>query len=265
MCHVSLPGGGSLSLELDLTDQLSRVWYYWGYKHYEWSTVSLWSRLLNKATTVFDVGANIGLYTLMAAARLHGRGEVHSFEPNPTVFRWLLRNTHRNGFTNAHLISVAACDFDGEANFYLPQNGAWTNGSMIEGFTEQLQTLSIEARRLDTYCSKAGVRRIDLIKIDAEGAELRVLKGMGSLLQEWKPDIICEVLGGYEASLNEFFRGIPYRKFLITQDGLQETSTLRPDQKFRDYYLSCAPDWPASFEGLALRKADHSAYARASL
>ena len=202
----------------------------------------MWSHLLSNAISVFDVGANIGFYTLMAAARLNGRGEVHAFEPNPKVFRWLVRNGQLNGFINAHLVGIAACDFDGEANFYLPRDGAWTNGSIIEGFTEQLEPLSMQTSRIDTYCSKARVRRIDLIKIDAEGAELKILKGMGSLLQEWKPDVICEVLEGYAASLNEFFRGMPYRKFLITQDGLQETCTLHPHQQFRDYYLSCAPD-----------------------
>lgn len=242
MCQVSLPGGGSLSLELDLTDQLSREWYYWGYKHYEQSTVSVWSHLLSNAVSVFDVGANIGFYTLSAAARLIGRGEVHAFEPNPKVFRWLARNAQLNGFMNVHLVGTAVCDFDGEANFYLPRNGAWTNGSMIEGFTEQLEPSTMETSRIDTYCSKAGVRQIDLIKIDAEGAELKVLKGMGSLLQEWQPDIICEVLEGYAGSLDKFFRGTPYRKFLITQEGLQESSTLRPHQQFRDYYISCAPD-----------------------
>jgi FkbM family methyltransferase len=242
ICQVSLPGGGSLWLELDLSDPLSREWYYWGYKHYERSVVSVWSHLLSDAISVFDVGANIGFYTLLAAARLSGRGEVHAFEPNPRVFSHLARNAQHNSLMNLHLVGTAVCDFDGEASFYLPRNGAWANGSMIEGFTEQLEPLSLKTSHIDTYCSKAGIRRIDLIKIDAEGAELKVLKGMGSLLQNWKPDVICEVLEGYAASLNEFFRGTPYRKFLITQNGLQESSSLRPHQQFRDYYLSCEPD-----------------------
>jgi hypothetical protein len=85
-CHVRTPGGGLLSLELDLTDDLSRKLYYFGYRHYERSIVLLWSRLLANVTTVFDVGANIGLYTMAAAMRLAGRGAVYSFEPNSEVF-----------------------------------------------------------------------------------------------------------------------------------------------------------------------------------
>ena len=84
-----MPGGRQLSLELDLTDELSRSWYYFGYDDYERSTIALWAQLVDRARTVFDVGANIGLYTLLAAARLQGRGAVHAFEPNNEVFAWL--------------------------------------------------------------------------------------------------------------------------------------------------------------------------------
>jgi hypothetical protein len=76
--------------------------------------------------------------------------------------------------------------------------------------------------RFDTYCARFQIGKVDLIKVDVEGAELRILRGMGELLQRWKPHIICEVLEGYSAALNEFFAGTPY-------------------PKHRDYYLSCAP------------------------
>ena len=104
-CSVRMPSGGELSLKLDLHDELSRRWYYWDYTDYERSTVQLWGRLLENASTVFDVGANIGLYTMWAAARLQGRGTVHSFEPNAEVFSWLSHNVELNCFTHAHVLS----------------------------------------------------------------------------------------------------------------------------------------------------------------
>ena len=236
-----MPGGGRLSLELDLTDELSRNWYYWGYSDYERGTVLLWAHLLNNVTTVFDIGANIGIYTLVAAARLQGHGAVHAFEPNPDVFPWLARNADRNCFAHARLVQLALSDFDGEAKFFLPKNGAWTNGSLIEGFADQASSQVIETMRFDTYCSKFGIEKVDLIKIDVEGAELKVLNGMGGLLEKWKPDIICEVLEGYTMPLNAFFDGTSYRKYIITPDGLQEMNVFRADPRFRDYYLTCAP------------------------
>jgi FkbM family methyltransferase len=190
---------------------------------------------------VFDIGANIGLYTLLAAAHLRNRGTVHAFEPNPDVFFSLARSIYRNSFTHAHIAQLGLSDSDGETSFFLPRDRAWTTGSLVEGFTDQDASLVIETMRLDTYCARFHIGKVDLIKVDVEGAELRVLRGMGELLQRWKPHIVCEVLEGYSAPLNEFFAGTPYRKFLITPDGLQETDELRPSPKHRDYYLSCAP------------------------
>jgi FkbM family methyltransferase len=240
-CSVKLPGGGHLRLELDIHDDLSRRWYYWGYTNYEQSTVRLWTRLLESAKTVFDVGANVGLYTLLAAERLRGRGLVHAFEPNPSVFTWLVRNAHLNSLDSVRATQFALSDSDGEAAFFLPKNNAWTNGSLIEGFTVQTEAVRVKTRRLDTYCADLDVSAIDLIKIDVEGAELKVLAGMGDLLEKLKPDLICEVLDRYAGSLNEFFGKLPYRKFLITAQGLKEVGVLVPHHQFRDYYLSCAP------------------------
>ena len=227
-----MPGGRQLSLELDLTDELSRSWYYFGYDDYERSTIALWAQLVDRARTVFDVGANIGLYTLLAAARLQGRGAVHAFEPNNEVFAWLTRNAERNRLDNAHLSQIALSNLDGQASFFIPKNRAWTNGSLIEGFTDRADTVGIETMRVDTYCQKHGIGNVDLIKIDVEGAELKVLSGMGELLHKWKPDLICEVLPDYVGPLNNFFANTPYRKFLITPDCLQERSELRADSEF---------------------------------
>jgi Methyltransferase FkbM domain len=100
--------------------------------------------------------------------------------------------------------------------------------------------ITIDVMRFDTYCAKFGINKIDLIKMDVKGAELKVLKGMGHLLLNWRPDIICEVLDGYAGPLNEFFEATPYRKFLIAEDGsLLETKIFRPHSHLRDYYLTC--------------------------
>jgi hypothetical protein len=80
-----------------------------------------------------------------------------------------------------------------------------------------------------------------LLKIDAEGAEASVLRGMGPLIDVWRPDIICEVLPPFEKDLDRFFSGKPYRKFLIADNSPQETDRLKAHPQFRDYYLSTAP------------------------
>lgn len=230
-----------LKLELNLQDDLSRMWYYWGYAGYERETKRVFHELLKHKTVVFDVGANIGYYSLLAASMLEGRGEVHAFEPWTDVFFWLQRNAQLNGFHCLYLNQMALCDVDGEERLWLPSNWAWSNASLVRGFTEQRQSAVVPAIRFDTYCITRKVRHVDLIKIDVEGAELRVLRGMGRLLDEWLPDIILEVLEPYEHELNSFFADKPYRKFLITDNGLEEVDRLMAHPRFRNFYLSCSP------------------------
>jgi hypothetical protein len=121
---------------------------------------------------------------------------------------------------------------------------AWTNASLIAGFTTQNTSIDVPAIRLETYCERHDVQSVDLVKIDVEGAEIKVLQGMRSLLERWQPDIICEVLEPYQDQINAFFHKKPYRKFLIAPEGLIEVDTIRAHPQFRDYYLSCQP--PAS-------------------
>jgi FkbM family methyltransferase len=239
-CSLDVPGGGRMVLELDLSDDASRSWYYWGFTHYEEGTTALWSELLKHARTVFEVGANIGRYTFLAATSLRDRGKIHSFEPNPEVFGWLSGNLKRNQIANVRPNQIALSDIDGKATFHLPKNREWCVGSLIEGFASQTEPITIDVMRFDTYCAKFSVVKVDLIKIDVEGAELNVLKGMGRLLMDWKPDIICEVLDGYKQPLAEFFEATPYRKFLIAEDGsLHAAKTFIPHPHLRDYYLTC--------------------------
>jgi len=240
-CVTPLPSGRTVKLRLDLRDDLSRRWYYWGYSGYEQATVRFFWKLLQSKCCVFDIGANIGYYTLLAASVLEGRGEVHAFEPSPGVIEWLSANVRLNSFQCVSVNQAAVAEADGEMPLFLPSDGAGTNASLVENFTRQDTFVMAKTIRLDSYCAKNVTRPIDLIKVDAEGAEISVLRGSGTLLDQWMPDIICEVLPPFENELDQFFSDLHYRKFLITDNGLQEKRRLEAHHEFRDYYLSRAP------------------------
>jgi FkbM family methyltransferase len=227
----------------DPQDDLSRQWYFWGYSGYEPATTSLLRTLLQHRSCVLDIGANIGYYTLLAASLIEGRGQVHAFEPSPHIFLSLRENANCNNFTCLRLSQVAVSDRDGLQVLFIPLDpNIRTNASLVEGFVEHARSVNVPSTRLDTYCSTHQIEHVDLIRIDVEGAEVPALRGMGVLLQRWLPDIVCEVLQGYEEEMDRFFASTPYRKFLITDHGLVEMSRIRADPVYRDYYLSCSPD-----------------------
>jgi len=241
--HVPIKNGSSASVHLKLVlhDMLAQSWYFGGYNLYEPAVVRLLRRLLNERKYFFDIGANIGYYTFLAAALLEGRGQVHSFEPWDTLYKQLEYNATQNNFSCLHLNQQAVSDRNGVANLFLPSEGHWTNASLIEGFWDQIGTQQVDVVRFDTYCDKHMIEKVDLVKIDVEGGELGVLKGMGTYLEKNQPDLILEVLKGYCEDLDTFLADIPYRKYLITDSGLEETESLEAHPRFRDYYLSCFP------------------------
>jgi len=234
-------GSARLRLELCLQDELSRNWYFWGYAGFEPGMTRLFRALLKSRRCIFDIGANVGYYALLAASALNGRGAVHAFEPSPFVFKTLARNAQLNHLGGLHLNQVALADTDGYGDLFVPSVGGDTNASLIPDFTTLNHPIRVPLVRFDTYCKTHDIQHVDLVKIDVEGAELSVLQGMGGLIEAWYPDIIVEVLKPSADALEGFFSKTTYRKFLITNNGLHEMDRISADPVYRDVYLSVAP------------------------
>jgi FkbM family methyltransferase len=239
-CAVDVGNGRTLRLRIPVRDDLTRYWYFWGYAHYELGTTRLLRRLLPRTRVFFDVGANLGYHTLLAAALLEGRGVVHAFEPWKDVYDELATNARLNGFRCLELSQVALADRDGESCLYLPDGPEWTMASLLGQRAHRYER--VQTWRFDSYCRGRVMSRVDVMKIDVEGAELQVLQGMGSLLSRWQPDIILEVLEPFAAELDAFFAETPYRKFRIRDTGLEELQHITAELHDRNIYLSCQPE-----------------------
>src|SRR5262249_52978571 len=148
-------------------------------------------------------------------------------------------NARLNGFSCLTVNQAAVSDVNGSQPLFIPADLAGSNASLIENFTAQDSSVMTPVLRLDTYCANQVKRPVDLLKVDAEGGELNVLRGFRSMLEQHQPDIICEVLEGFDSELNNFFRSTAYPAFLITDSGLLERQEIRADPKFRDYYWTC--------------------------
>ncbi len=133
--------------------------------------------------TFLDVGANKGFFTIKMREIVGPQGRGLSFEPVPENLRDLRASLLANGFKNVEVIAKAAADEIGQANFVTvglaDGNSGW--GHLAEKGTEG--NLNVETTTLDFEVSTRGIKQIDLVKIDVEGAELRVLQGMEYLLK----------------------------------------------------------------------------------
>lgn len=132
------------------------------------------SKTLRPGDVVLDLGANIGLFTLLYARQVGPNGRVHAFEPGVQSFALLQTNAAINGYSNVTLYNKAVADQDGQAKFLLCTTGDSDN-RLMDNSGEQREEIDIEVVRLDTLF---GPNRVDFIKMDIQGAELLAMKGL---------------------------------------------------------------------------------------
>jgi len=149
---------------------------------------------LRPGMTFLDVGANAGFYTLKAATIVGPTGRVVAFEPNPVVREQLERNIKLNHFSNVLVMPIALSDRSGRANFYFPPAGYEAHGSLRENPSfKTAYRGEVEVDTLANVLDKLGNPPVHVLKIDAEEAELSVLRGAEKLLScEGKPVVVFE-------------------------------------------------------------------------
>ncbi len=139
---------------------------------------------------------------------------------------------------------VAVCDKVGTVTLHLPEDPtAKTNASLVEGLFKQSGDVQVPADTLDNFAALQQIKKVDLIKLDCEGAEPFVLSGAKALLQRDQPDLIIEVLPPYATTIQKFFAGSVYRFYHVTDTGFVECPALVADTSYRDYLVTTKA-WP---------------------
>jgi FkbM family methyltransferase len=133
-------------------------------------------RLLGPGDTVVDVGANLGLVSLIAAQRVGPRGRVLAIEPSPAVLPLLGRSLAANPGLRIELFPVAAGAAPGRLRLLVPPGNA--GGASLAVPHEDARPHEVEVRRLADILAAAGVERVDLLKLDVEGFEAEALRGL---------------------------------------------------------------------------------------
>jgi len=159
---------------------------------FEPETVHAFAALLAPGMTVMDVGANIGQFTLVAANRVGTTGRVHSFEPTPELVAHILRNLELNGLENVAVNPIAVSDEAGRATLHLVEPDNPGENSIVNP-SPGARTLEVPTVTLDGYIAEHEVGRVDVIKIDIEGAEIPALRGAPGLLSgDESPVLVLE-------------------------------------------------------------------------
>jgi FkbM family methyltransferase len=168
--------------------------------------------------TVFDVGGDQGIYTLFFASRVGDQGRVVTFEPNPESHRRIVANVELNQFQNVEVRHLGLGAEKGKLTFVFPA-GEPARGSADAGIQAQIlqekdsRTIEIEVNSLDSEIIASELPQPDLVKIDVEGLEMDVLRGMKETLKKRRPNLFIEVHGADTQSKDDNAKQVV--KFLL--------------------------------------------------
>ena len=208
--------------------------------NYEQDVTAVFRRLLRPGMGVIDVGANIGYFTMLSATLVGAEGHVLAVEPNPRNLRLLEASRRLNGFAQVTVAQVAA----GRETGLLVLHAAQSNGTTSmppDGFDALLTAETVPSLRLDDLASSG--RRIDLIKVDVEGAEYNALLGgrgiiardRPSIISEFSPDLMPGISGIGGTDYLRWLVGLGYRIGVVQPDGSVSPPGQDPEPVMAEY------------------------------
>lgn len=160
---------------------------------------------LPESGTFVDVGANIGYVTLQVSKHVGPNGRVVAIEPDPQTALVLRKNVANNSAANVTVIEVACSSHKVSAKFFPAPRSHSGKSSLSERNAGSDRAVQLNCEPLDSITETAHLERVDVVKIDVEGAEMQVLRGMERLLSQFHPIVIVEI----DASLLAAFGTTP--------------------------------------------------------
>jgi len=157
---------------------------------YEVARVRAFANAVARGAVVYDVGAHVGIYSLLASLRVGPSGRVYAFEPLDRNLRYLRRHVTLNNLQNCVILEEAVCNREGTLPF---SAAAWS--SSMAHLSSDGETLVPSTTLDNCIYGEKGFRPPDVVKIDVEGAEFEVLEGASRALSEFHPTIFLEVHG----------------------------------------------------------------------
>ncbi len=159
---------------------------------WEKASLALWIELCSSSDTIFDIGANTGIYSLIAKA-VRPSSTVFAFEPIPQIYKQLQTNVRLNNY-DIHGYNVAVSNRDGVQKIFNGTAGHTYTASLNRGFDQNSIELDVHTIKLSSFIREEHISAVDAMKIDVETHEVEVLQGMEELLESMKPALLIEIL-----------------------------------------------------------------------
>ena len=195
----------------------------------------LYLRTINKGDVVFDIGANMGYYSVLFSKLCGENGFVHCFEPVPETFQ-LLINSLRNT-KNSKANNLAAGDSESLMEIsYDPEDSE--KASLIGKSNAKSLKRMVQVLPLHSYAQEIKLKRLDFVKCDVEGFEIKALKGLEDTLAIYRPQISIEITLTHKKRLEliNLLKGLGYDSFRKIEKGYPDYDPQQDTQQVGDYF-----------------------------
>ncbi|OGD67252.1 hypothetical protein A2442_00570 [Candidatus Campbellbacteria bacterium RIFOXYC2_FULL_35_25] len=227
-----LKTGGVIDVDLSRVNQRN----IYSHKLYEINISNFFLNNIKKGDTFFDIGSNVGYFSILLSPLVGKEGKIFAFEPEKNNFNFLVKNVNENIFLNIFAINKGVGNKNEKLTLYLhPLNNG--GHSFIEfkfykfgdlkfdkdKFNDKKLLQKIDVLKIDDFAVENNIDRVDFMKIDIEGYELDALKGMENLLKRKKIlNIVCEV-NNNETRLDvfKFMNSLGYTIYRLDVNGVK--------------------------------------------
>jgi len=186
--ELYLPNGGKISLKYRETIGWSSLLY----GTFELAELEFVGKYLRPNSKVIDIGANVGLFTVLMSVGLRNSGSVWAFEPVPLNIERLKKNLNLNDVKNTRIFPYALGEKNGQNILHLANDSAYNSFVNVESRLSDGKDIVVEIKELDDLWDNSYRPQISFIKIDVEGFELEVLKGATRLIKQCLPTMLIE-------------------------------------------------------------------------
>ncbi len=210
-------------LKLEVSDWVQENLYF--LDAYEDSELLFMKHILKDGSVFIDIGANIGLYSLVASKIVKKNGSIYAFEPYPKNREAFNENIALNNFKNIVVENFAIAEKEGEIALFYNMDNA--NLGMVSAYVTDLDNaVKVKTISLDNYVKNQHITKIDFIKLDIEGGEYTALLGMQEVLTNLSPILMIEILEYVPFTKNtnqdkivSFLEKFGYQKWFISENG----------------------------------------------